>query len=86
MIEYRGYLIFGTATKTDPSSPDWRAVGIAYRKTSEGLIVQIERTGGPMFTTKGAAEQEGLALSREWVDEQLRSNQVQEESRSNLLH
>jgi hypothetical protein len=86
MIEYKGYLIFGTATKTDPSSPDWQAVGIVCCRTVESLIVQIERTGGPVFTTKGAAEQEGLALCREWVDEQIRSNQVHEENRSNLLH
>jgi hypothetical protein len=46
-------------------------VGIVCRKTPEGIIVQIERTEGPVFTTKGAAEQQGLALCREWVDETL---------------
>ena len=58
----------------------------ACRKTPGGLIVQIERTGGPLFTTKGAAEQNGLALCREWVDKQKRSNQVQEGHRPDLLH
>ena len=46
-------------------------VGIVCRKTPEGIIVQIERTEGPVFTTKGAAEQQGLALCREWVDQQM---------------
>ena len=71
MIEYKGYLILGTALMIHPNSPDWRAVGIVCRKTSEGLIVQVERAGRPIFTTKGAAEKEGLALCREWVDETL---------------
>jgi hypothetical protein len=55
MIEYRGYLILGTALMVHPNSPDWRAVGIVCRETLEGLIIQIERTGGPVFTTKGGS-------------------------------
>jgi hypothetical protein len=81
MIEYKGYLILGTATKTHPSSPDWRAVGIVCSKTPEGLMLEIELAGGPVFTTKEAAEKHGLELCHAWIGEQIRSNQVEEESR-----
>jgi hypothetical protein len=82
MIEYKGYLIFGTAVMVHPNSPDWRAVGIVYRKTSE--VFMVRRTCvRPVFTSKGAAERHGLKLCREWVDETKRSNQVAEENRLN---
>jgi hypothetical protein len=71
MTEYKGYFIVGTAVMVHPRSPDWHAMGIIWSKTPDGLFVEVERTGGPVFTTKAAAEKHGLELCQEWVEETL---------------
>jgi hypothetical protein len=76
MIEYKGYLILGTALMIHPNSSDWRAVGIVCSKTPEGLILEIELAGGPVFTTKGAAEKHGLELCHAWIGEKINLDQV----------
>jgi hypothetical protein len=69
MIKYKGYFIVGTAAMVHPRSPDWRALGIVWSQTPEGFVVEIERSGGRVFTTKVSAERHGLELCQEWVDE-----------------
>jgi hypothetical protein len=71
MIEYKGYLILGTALMVHPNSPDWRAGGIVWSKTPEGFVLEVARSGGPIFTTKVSAERHGLELCQQWVDETL---------------
>jgi stage V sporulation protein G len=83
MIEYKGYFISGTALMIHPKSPDWRAMGTVCSKTPEGFIVQVERVGDPVFTTKGAAEKHGLLLCRDWIESTIRMDQMAEENRLN---
>jgi hypothetical protein len=71
MIEYKGYFISGAAVMIHSHSPDWRAAGTVYSKTAATYVIEAERIGGPVFTTKGAAERHGLELCQEWVDETL---------------
>ena len=71
MIEYKGYFILGTALMVHPNSPDWRALGTICTRTPEGSIVAVERVGGPVFTTKEAAERHGLVLCQAWIEKKL---------------
>lgn len=54
-----------------PNSPDWRALGTVFTKTAQGLLVEVERVGGPVFATKEAAERHGLVLCQALIEERL---------------
>jgi hypothetical protein len=71
ITKYKGYFIVGTAVMVHPRSPDWRALGIVWSKTPEGFVLEAERGGGPIFTTKVSAERHGLELCQRWIDETL---------------
>ena len=69
MIEYKGYFMLGTALMIHPHSPDWRALGTIFAKTPQGSVVEVGRVGGPVFTTKEAAQRHGLVLCRALIEE-----------------
>jgi hypothetical protein len=75
MTEYKGYFILGTALMIHPNSPDWRALGTVFAKTPQGSIVEVERVGGAVFTTKEAAERYGLELCQTLIEEKLEEAQ-----------
>jgi len=75
MTEYKGYFILGTALMIHPNSPDWRALGTVYAKTPQGSIVKVGCVGGPVFTTKEAAERHGLVLCQELIEKKLEEAQ-----------
>ena len=75
MTEYKGYFILGTALMIHPNSPDWRALGTVYTKTPQGSIVKVGCVGGPVFTTKEAAERHGLVLCQELIEKKLEEAQ-----------
>jgi hypothetical protein len=75
MTEYKGYFMLGTALMIHPNSPDWRALGTVFAKTPQGSIVEVERVGGAVFTTKEAAERHGLVLCRALIEEKLEEAQ-----------
>lgn len=75
MTEYKGYFILGTALMIHPNSPDWRALGTVFAKTPQGSIVEVERVGGAVFTTKEAAERHGLVLCQALIEEKLEEAQ-----------
>jgi hypothetical protein len=72
MTKYKDYFIVGTAVMVHPRSADWRALGIVWSKTAEGFVLEVERSGSPVFTTKVSAERHGLQLCQEWVDERMK--------------
>ena len=75
MTEYKGYFMLGTALMIHPNSPDWRALGTVFAKTPQGAIVEVERVGGAVFTTKEAAERHGLVLCQTLIEEKLEEAQ-----------
>ena len=69
--EYKGYCILGKALMVHPNSPDWRALGTVYAKNPQGSLVGVGYVGGPVFTTKDAAEKHGLVLCQALVETKL---------------
>jgi hypothetical protein len=76
MIEYKGYLMSGAALMIHPNSPDWRAIGTVCTKTPQGSILEVQSIGGPVFTSKEAAEKHGLELCHAWIEEKINLDQV----------
>jgi hypothetical protein len=87
MIEYKGYFMSGTALMIHPNSPDWRALGTVFAKTPQGAVVEVERVGGAVFTSKDAAERHGLILCQTLIEEKLEEAQDPRQKVSvTLLH
>jgi len=66
--EYRGYVISAWARPESTNSST--SVGIVYERGQFGSIIQIHRIEGECFETKEQAEQHGLQLCKEWIDQQ----------------
>jgi hypothetical protein len=64
--EYRGYMISAWARPelTNRST----SVGIVCKWDKLGSIIQVKRIVGELFESKEQAEQHGLALCKEWID------------------
>ena len=45
---------------------------IVYRRVQLGSIIQVQRIEGKLFEKKEQAEQHGVDLCKEWVDNQFR--------------
>jgi len=76
MTEYKGYFILGAALMIHHNSTDWRALGTVFTKTPQGFFVEVERVGGPVFTTKEAAEKHGLAMCQAVIEQKLAKTQT----------
>ena len=66
--EYRGYVISAWARPESANSST--SVGIVYERGQFGSIIQVHRIEGECFETKEQAEQHGLQLCKEWIDQQ----------------
>jgi len=66
--EYRGYVISAWARPESTNSST--SVGIVYERGQFGSIIQVHRIEGECFETKEQAEQHGLQLCKEWIDQQ----------------
>lgn len=66
--EYRGYII--SAWARPESAQGFTSVGIVYERGEFGPIIQVQRIEGELFKTKEQAEQHGVELCKEWVDNQ----------------
>jgi len=57
-----------------PSRPEFTngstSVGIVHKQNRLGSIIQVQRIEGQLFESKEEAEQHGLELCKEWIDEQ----------------
>jgi hypothetical protein len=56
-------------------------LGTVFAKTPQGSIVEVERIGGAVFTTKEAAERHGLVLCQALIEEKLEEAQDQGEGK-----
>ena len=66
--EYRGYVISAWARPESTNSST--SVGIVYERGQFGSIIQVHRIEGECFETREQAEQHGLQLCKEWIDQQ----------------
>jgi hypothetical protein len=68
--EYRGYIIGAWARPEFANGST--SVGIVYERSQLGSIIQVQRIEGELFEQKEQAEQHGLKLCKEWIDNQFR--------------
>jgi hypothetical protein len=68
--EYRGYII--TVWARPELTHGSTAVGIVYKGSQLGSISQVQSIEGKLFERKERAEQYGVDLCKQWVDEQFR--------------
>jgi hypothetical protein len=66
--EYRGYIISAWARPESANSST--SVGIVYERGQFGSVIKVHRIEGECFETKEQAEQRGLELCKEWIDQQ----------------
>jgi hypothetical protein len=66
--EYKGFHIFAWARPEYGKGS--ASVGIVYKPTRMGSIVQVKRIEGRSFESKEEAERHGLELCKEWIDKQ----------------
>jgi hypothetical protein len=68
---YKGFPIYGFAIPVFGSRDLWFSQGLVF-DPDETRTVEIQRIEGPIdlkFPTKAEAEEHGLKLCREWIDE-----------------
>jgi hypothetical protein len=68
MERHKGFLIVGSAVPRFSTGFDWDSQGIIFRSGRLGSTVEIKRIKGPIVSSKDAAEEHGLNLCREWID------------------
>jgi hypothetical protein len=68
--EYNGYVIAGWARPE--LTKGCTAVGVVYERDNFGSLIQVQRIEGTLFKNKEQAEQHGLELCKEWIDNQFR--------------
>jgi hypothetical protein len=68
--EYRGYVL--SAWARPELTNGFTSIGIVYRRVQLGSIIQVQRIEGKLFEKKEQAEQHGVDLCKEWVDNQFR--------------
>ena len=66
--EYKGYYISAWARPEFTNGST--SVGIVYERGHFGSIIQVQRIEGELFKSKEQADQHGLELCKEWIDEQ----------------
>ena len=71
MERYRGFLIAGSAVPRFATGFDWDSHGIIFRSGRHGSTVEIKRIEGPIVNSKDAAEEHGLKLCKDWIDNRL---------------
>src|SRR5262245_48041728 len=71
MERYKDFLISGSAVPTFAKGFDWHSQGIIFRSGRLSSIVEITRIKGPIVTSKYAAEEHGLKLCKDWIDNRL---------------
>jgi hypothetical protein len=65
--EYKGFHIFVWVRVQYGNSA---SVGIVCKPTPRGSTIEVKRIEGRSFESKEEAEQHGLKLCKEWVDDQ----------------
>jgi hypothetical protein len=68
--EYRGYII-GAWARPEVTNGS-TSLGMVYKRDKFSSMSQVQRIEGKFFKNKEQAEQHGLELCREWIDNQFR--------------
>jgi hypothetical protein len=68
--EYHGYIIGAWARPEFANGST--SVGIVYERNQLGSIVQVQRIEGKLFESQEQAEQHGLDLCKDWIDNRFR--------------
>jgi hypothetical protein len=68
VYEYRDYIISAWARPEFTNGAT--SIGIVYKRGEFGSIIQVQRIEGELFETKEQAEQHGIELCKEWIDNQ----------------
>ena len=68
VYEYQGYIISAWARPEFTNGST--SIGIVYKQGEHGSIIQVQRIEGERFETKEQAEQQGVQLCKEWIDDQ----------------
>jgi len=71
MERYKGFLIAGSAVPRFATGFDWDAQGIIFCSGRLGSTVEIKRIKGPIVNSKDGAEEHGLKLCKDWIDNRL---------------
>jgi len=66
--KYRGYIVSAWARPECTNGST--SVGIVYKHGQSGSIIQVQRIEGECFEVKEEAEQHGVELCKEWIDNQ----------------
>jgi hypothetical protein len=66
--ECRGYII--SAWARPEFTNGFTSVAIVYERGQFGSIIQVQRIEGQLFESKEQAEQHGIELCKEWIDNQ----------------
>ena len=68
--EYKGYVIGAWARPelTNGST----SIGVVYKRDKFGSLIRVRIIEGKLFESKEQAEQHGVELCKEWIDEQFR--------------
>jgi len=67
----QGLLIAGSAVPRFAAGFDWDSQGIIFRSGRLSSTVEIKRIKGPIVNSKDAAEEHGLKLCKDWINNRL---------------
>jgi hypothetical protein len=68
IVQYRGYLVSGSSIpQYDQRSS--QALGIICVSRPDGSLVEVKRIEGPIMEGRQKAEDYGLQLCKEWLDD-----------------
>jgi hypothetical protein len=64
--EYSGYVV--SAWARPELTKGFTSVGIVYKRSQHGAMIQVQRIEGKLFGRREQAEQSGLELCKNWID------------------
>jgi hypothetical protein len=65
--DYRNYVI-GTWARPELTKGS-TSIGVVYKRDKFGSLIQVQRIEGKLFQSKEQAEQHGLQLCKDWIDQ-----------------
>jgi hypothetical protein len=74
---YKDFLISSSAVPTFVTGFQWYSQGTILRAGRLSSIIVVKRIQGPIFSSKEEAEQHGLKLCKDWIDNRLDPSQTQ---------
>ena len=74
---YKDVLISSSPVPTFATGFEWYSQGTILRPGRISSIVVVKRIQGPIFRSKEVAEQHGLELCKNWIDNRLDPSQTQ---------